>query len=349
VRLLTAAAALAAGAGAVAQSQYSVTQIPSRSIDAIAMTDNGLAVGSEGEVWHESFGVQRIPLPGNHTNVHTRGASDGGIVVGKGLGGNTPSPFRWSQAEGTVPILGLPLPTRLWDVSDSGYVVGEDISLGGERSFRWHEDTGMVTLRALRAGDNVEASQVNEHGEAAGWSSDTTSGQFRQDAVFWRADGTVVPMGTLGTDWQYWTHDISNTSIVVGASSGWGAVQGYIWDGQRGMRKLVNPLFPFHWSDAMGVNDAGEAVGEASDGTRLRGSFWDADGRLSFLDDHLAPGHEGWRIMQARDIANTGQIVGWGYNPDGQFANVVLTPVPEPSALLALACALPLLARRKRG
>ncbi len=340
------AAALCAAALASAQRQYTVTVIPSTTFSGQAISDTGLATGFEGEVWHPDLGVQRIQLPPGMPQTFVKGASDGGIVAGYAFGTGGRAGYVWDRHRGTVPIPGLEL-TELYDASDSGYVVGEYSGQPGERSFRWSEGAGPERLPALRPGDTVEASQVNEKGEAAGRSMN--SGLNREDAVFWRPDLTPVAMGTLGTDWQYGTADISNTSIVVGSSTGWGATQGFVWDEQNGMRKRISPIAPTHTSYVYGVNDVGLLVGEASDGTRLRGVLWEPDGQMRLLDDLLAPGYGGYRVTAGGDVNNLGQILAYAYLPSGQLRNVVLNPVPEPGMLAALALGLAALARRRRG
>ena len=44
----------------------------------------------------------------------------------------------------------------------------------------------------------------------------------------------------------------------------------------------------------------------------------------------------GWTLEQANAINDAGQIVGYGYNPQGQQDAFLLTPVPEPSTLILL-------------
>jgi probable HAF family extracellular repeat protein len=44
----------------------------------------------------------------------------------------------------------------------------------------------------------------------------------------------------------------------------------------------------------------------------------------------------GWTLNYACDINDLGQIVGYGTNPNGVTHAFLLTPVPEPSALVLL-------------
>ena len=39
----------------------------------------------------------------------------------------------------------------------------------------------------------------------------------------------------------------------------------------------------------------------------------------------------GWTLVEAQDINDIGQIVGYGFNSGGQEHAFLLTPVPEPS------------------
>ena len=52
---------------------------------------------------------------------------------------------------------------------------------------------------------------------------------------------------------------------------------------------------------------------------------------ITNLND-LLPAGSGWYLLDASAINNAGDIVGYGYNPDGQEHAFLMTPqsVPEP-------------------
>ncbi len=99
-------------------------------------------------------------------------------------------------------------------------------------------------------------------------------------------------------------------------------------------------------SEAFAINDVNQVVG-VSTGT---GAFlWDSTHGIQNLSHLLAPSSSGWTILSANGINNNGQIVGLGQLGGQQFA-VLLTPTPEPSALVlaALGAAGLFLAARRR-
>ena len=93
-----------------------------------------------------------------------------------------------------------------------------------------------------------------------------------------------------------------------------------------------------HGSDAFGINELGQVVG-TSDKRDLppRAVLWE-DGVMYDLND-LIPPDSGWRLDAAYAINDLGQIVGVGTLPWHEWG-FLLTPVPEPSALLSLLCGL---------
>ena len=98
-----------------------------------------------------------------------------------------------------------------------------------------------------------------------------------------------------------------------------------------------------HFSEAFGINDVGQVVGESGG----RAFVYD-DGAMRDLNT-LLPADSGWVLRSAQDVNNLGQIVGWGTAPDGIGPRAfLLTPVPEPGhiALLGL-CGLATLRRRR--
>ncbi|MCA9438379.1 MAG: hypothetical protein KC978_21520, partial [Candidatus Omnitrophica bacterium] len=56
-----------------------------------------------------------------------------------------------------------------------------------------------------------------------------------------------------------------------------------------------------------------------------RAIFWEK-GRTYDLND-LIPSDSGWFLEVALDINDQGEIVGWGYNPDGEKRGFLLRPV----------------------
>jgi probable HAF family extracellular repeat protein len=128
---------------------------------------------------------------------------------------------------------------------------------------------------------------------------------------------------------------------VAGAFRIGGGIHAFRWTETGGIEDLGGPTGQWGvWGEATGINDEGLVVGwsKLSD-VDFRALLWDADGRMSDLNDMLDDSSAGWTLASAQGINNLGQIVGYGLL-DGQTRAFLLTPVPEPSSLLALVCGL---------
>jgi uncharacterized membrane protein len=123
--------------------------------------------------------------------------------------------------------------------------------------------------------------------------------------------------------------DINNSGQYVGYIRGPGGPEAVRYD--DGTYTLLAGAAPF--SVAYGVNDAGQAVGNADFPGRCCTSFL-YDGAATYdLNDLI---ESGWSMLEARDINNRGQIAGQAVDPFGFERPVRLDPismgVPEPAA-----------------
>lgn len=84
------------------------------------------------------------------------------------------------------------------------------------------------------------------------------------------------------------------------------------------------------YSVASDINDDGDIVGFGSC------PFLYRDGVMYDLNGLIDPA-SGWHLSLAYAINDNGQIVGQGVNALGQSDAFLLTPIPEPGALLLLA------------
>jgi probable HAF family extracellular repeat protein len=88
-------------------------------------------------------------------------------------------------------------------------------------------------------------------------------------------------------------------------------------------------------SHAYGINDNGQVVG-CSSTTNGDDAFIYSGGKMTDLNN-LIPANPGWTLTQANAINDSGQIVGFGFNPSGQTHAFLLTPVPVPHRATASA------------
>ncbi len=114
----------------------------------------------------------------------------------------------------------------------------------------------------------------------------------------------------------------------------------------------LGALDGYEFSQAVGINDSGQVVGECQPNSGVFHAFLYSGGTMEDLNG-LIPQSSDWTLEWAYAINDNGQIVGWGINPAGQQKAYLLTPTTEPSTLALLgAGALAVLAfawRRRRS
>lgn len=279
-----------------------------------------------------------------------------GIVQGPEAGRRA---FLWSN--GTLTNLGTlgGDHSEAYDINNSGQMVGRTTMASGEddmRGFLWQNDI-MTDLGTL-SGNWTEAHGINELGQITGYSvlsgsvsgffwenssmtdigslSDSSRGYAINDAgqivgdcfgsnydttaCLWEKD-TITSLGTLGGKYSY-AYDINNEGHVVGSSL-LGEVPDYshafLWENE------VDGMIDLGLGEAEALNDVRQVVGSFG--------LWE-DGTTTALLDLLADS-SGWYDLYAKDINNSGQIVGSGMIDDEIHA-FLMTPVPEPCTLALL-------------
>ena len=204
-----------------------------------------------------------------------RDINNRGVVVGHSYDGPG---FRWE--DGTS--------TRLYDpdrslraiaVNDAGEIVGEAAPRTGSTriryAFRWKEGRSEILEVGYTGGAQPGAFAINSRGDVAG-----VGGGFDGTAFLWSA-GKITPLGTI------------NGPAEVG---------------------VLGQHAGYHYSAALGLNDAGQVVGTGSvtdaGKNELRAFLWEA-GRLTNLNALIDPA-SGWVLEDARALNNKGQICGVG-------------------------------------
>ena len=117
---------------------------------------------------------------------------------------------------------------------------------------------------------------------------------------------------------------VNSSTHVVGRVNSGPFSQPMFWSEATGMR-LLNTPGGTPYGSALGINDAGQAVGALGSGAVL----WSNVGRTNetnvFLGDLLPPG-SGWTLQAAYSINNRGEIVGYGLSPTGGVNGFCLVP-----------------------
>ena len=234
-------------------------------------------------------------------------------------------------------------PGKAYGVNDLGIVVGQGVVPGihAYHACFWDAEGGPHLLAAPDYSDS-NALDINNAGQIVGWSYALAAGPGRR-AFLWDESNGMQDLGTFD-DGSSFAHAINNAGVVVGwVEFGDNDTLAFIWDAKNGMRPLESPEGSL--AKARDINDAGQVIGSLSYG---HPALWD-NGVLVNLELEVAH-PAGWYFNEVRAINASGQIVGWGENPDGQDRAFLLTPVPEPATvamLLSGLLALAALARRK--
>jgi probable HAF family extracellular repeat protein len=286
--------------------------------------------------------------------------NDNGTAVGRAdiIGGSPfeAHAFRWTPGGGLDDISGGLGHSLALDVNNAENVVGQ----ANLQAFRWTPDNGIVFIDP---GNNGVASDLNEASEAVGCRFDTcTSGGGR--TIRWNASDTptlLFPLfgsqgvaindsnqfvATIGGGGGYYSDgstltlltsiiptDLNNSRQIVGSVGSSPA----LLDFDSNTTTLLGKLAPSDTiSRAFGINEVGTIVGVS----QPTGAFiYDSENGLRSLTSMLAPEFAGWTVFDAQDINNKGQIVGQGRLNDVYHA-IILTPVPEPTALALATVAL---------
>jgi probable HAF family extracellular repeat protein len=205
--------------------------------------------------------------------------------------------------------------SEAFGIDATGRVAGA-ASTANEDNHAFRSTTGTTLVDIGTLGGNFSgALGINASGQIVGHS----------------LNGQGQDLSTLGGT-QSQANDISDSGIIVGDSSTTNNASYHAFIIRNGQMTDLGSLTAFS-SYGTAVNDQGQAIGSFSDGTYGYPYLWDSDSGMRPLNNLLDPvAGAGWTLLEADDINNVGQIVGYGFH-NGVVRGFLLTPVPEPSAL----------------
>lgn len=243
----------------------------------------------------------------------------------------------WRSEDGQM-LRGGVYPSRAYDINESGEAVGYSNNTEWyQKAVKWTANGKMVDLGFL-PGTNMSVAQgINNRGDVVGYCGQyiTLLGggvvpmNFR--ATLWTAEGEIIYLGTLPGA-ESMAVEINNHGEIVGytyirwietyqgydgemrQSSVRSAYHAFYWDAMVGIRDL-GAFAGGNSSTAYDINDRGQIVGSASNGTGRQGfshaAMWTKDGVIKDLGVL-----DGGEYSAARGINELGQVVGYGYGSD---------------------------------
>jgi probable HAF family extracellular repeat protein len=205
----------------------------------------------------------------------------------------------------------------------------------------------MVALSTL-GGDFSAAYDINRTGVITGAAS-TDDGSTH---AFIYTNGIMTDIGHLGGNYSYGKSINLHGEVIGYSTTTDGATHAFLYDPDKGGGLMDLGTFGGEASYALGINDYGDAVGYAQTATGDYSAFLYRDEELLDLMAFL-PADAGWdALVQAFDINNQGDILGYGIK-DGERHLFLLsaTAVPVPAAVWLLGSGLLgiILVRRRRS
>jgi probable HAF family extracellular repeat protein len=304
--------------------------------------------------WDSNNGMQELPsFDEDNPFSFATGINDHGHAVGySGVDFTSIHSAMW--VNGAIIDLG-DLPggqTRSYAqaVNNNGQVAGWSNASTGDRGYLW--ENGVLTdLGDLAGGsDQSRAFDINSSGQVVGFG---TGGSGRR-AVLWE-NGTINDLGVLQeSDNQSFAYGINDLGGVVGQSGdSSSAREAFIWE--DGVMKGLGQISNGSLSLAYDINNLGQVVGigvspEAATQNGQTAFLWDEVNGTRDLNDLIDESANEWVIIHANAINDSGQIIGWGRNPDGKMHAFIMTQaIPEPGAISILGViSLGVLGRRRR-
>jgi len=282
------------------------------------------------------------PSAGNTAGLGTNenGISNSGTAVGVSLenGGAflnfTSNPLK-STAAGTLNI-NKSTTAMAFGVNSSGVVVGND---GNGNAF--YEKNGRVTTFIPNGGKSATAFGIDDGGTIVGQYTNMAGATPGFIRVNGRSFVTInAPSGPDTVNAQ----GINNKGLVVGFYVGTdGQDHGFMLNA-RGARNgsltgvaIADPTIPnvpgepgatFVFSQVLGINDKGIAVGYYGDSTTSQHGFIynTKTGHYTFLDDPSEAFNNGVEVTQITGITNSGEITGFYSDANGVFHGFVAKP-----------------------
>jgi probable HAF family extracellular repeat protein len=310
-----------------------------------AISENGKIAGGW-STCSESFpfiwanGLTLVSMPPETPANALGGINSDGWIVGTMYGADNPSRYRAFLYDGRQVINLGTLPggnfSEAAAINDNAQICGysHNTATGPLQAFLW--ESSVMSALELPLGPASIARDISASGLVCGWMGVAPIGGFLSHAFIWN-DGKVTDLGlppgsdpavtttealgvnNLGEACGFTTIEVAKFEYIEGS---------FFWS--QGVMQDIGVL-PGHTATfALDINDAAEIVGrcESNDGVTYPEAFIWREGVMTALNDLIDPELE-LDVRHAREINNTGQIVGSAMANNGRWAAVILTPVPD--------------------
>ena len=290
------------------------------------------------------------PLTSPATGSNANGISNSGQITGTTVdvnGAPTFTNFSGNPLTGTLTQLNTGAGQTAFGINSAGNVVG------GNNTNAFFLPNGGSLQNLTTPANATNAFGINDNGNIVGqFTSGNNTPGFILNSIT-STSFTTINQPTGITSDVINAQGINNNGLVVGFYLGNdGQVHGFTANAPTTPGTITatavtdpkippNPMEPgatFVFSQILGINDHGLAVGYFGDSTTSQhGFFFNTNtGTYTFLDDPAASFHNGVEITQITGITNSGEISGFYTDADGTFHSFVAVPVPEPGSLVLL-------------
>ena len=326
--ILTAALLVTLVASPVQATLYSVQHLDFR---AFGLNNEGHLVGARDLgggytnplIWYGPTSRTVLSTFGNYSDAVAINNNDQAIISARL--GHDEHGFVWTNGSYTdIGTLGGAT-TYAHGINDRGQVIGSSeysLQEWGLHAFLW-QDGAMQDLGTL-GGRESYGSGINNNGDVVG-ESYTVSGS--REAFLWRS-GSMAALGGISSS----ARDINDAGQVVGSSpaDGFTRTDAVLWH-TSGTMQVLDGFPGSNANYALGINGSGHVVGRSGVGNGPSTAFLWANGVTTDLNS-LVIGQANLGLYAAYAINDSGQILAAG----SAYGSYLLTPIPEPSSLLAL-------------
>ncbi len=215
-------------------------------------------------------------------------------------------------------------------MNDLGEVTGQIITEDGQRAFIYRDSTLSTVGLPPEAGGSegcadygAVAYGINNATELTGHLYEHVGEACRSTAFVYSADtGETNLVGDLLPDYGTTGYDINDNGEVLIFALGDGDSGAFVYSDGEVTRVGAGVL------TGWGINNDGWVVGETGSGGEDSRAFLYIDGELFDLGELVAD-LSGWdHLKSAREISDSGYIVGFGNTASGSTRAFLLTPIP---------------------